>query len=328
MIFLFKRNLFIYSLLLLPYACLVRIKSFFPNGQGEEISEPICSSLWGQFIDTVFPSDFLQSSVAVLLIFFQAVMLNRIVIKNRITKAYTLFPGMFYILLTSVFYDNLGLNVYTVANTFAIASISASFSIYKRFKPEVSLFRSGFWTGMAALFAPFYILLLVLNFVALSSLRTFSVKEMTQIIIGLAAPLITSLAVLYYFEIPGFWKSISIDHFGRLLIPALSIEIIFVIIILLLILIVIFMNGTFQLRKSLPSKKKISILYILLLTTPAVLLANCGMNINILYYLWIPMSIFVSMLVINFKNLAITELLHLAIIAFIINNHFQFIQLM
>ena len=314
--------------MLLPYACLVRIKSFFPGFKGNSHTEEVCSTHWQALIDSVFPGDMLQSVVAVLLIFLQAVMLNRLVIKNRITKAYTLFPGMFYILLVSVFFDNLGLSIYTIANTFAIASLSSSFSIYKKYKPEIALFRSGFWTGLASLFSPFYLLLLVVNLISLSSLRTFSFRELLQILIGFWSTIIISFALVYFYEISTFWSSISLDHFTSISLPALSPESIFLALMLLLVLISVMMNGTFLLRKSLPSKKKISMLYILLLTTPAILLANCGMNTNILYYLWIPMSIFVSMIVINFKNLLITEFLHLVLLAFIINNHFQFIQLM
>lgn len=312
--------------MLLPYACLVRVHallnpiSYLDDGQ-------VCSETWNSFITAIFPSVLLQNILAILLVFLQAVMLNRLVIKHRITKAYTLFPGMFYILFSAVFVENLGLSIYTIANTFAIASLYSTFALYKKHKPEVALYRSGFWTGVAAMFSPIYWLLLIPNIYGFSSLRSFNFKEFFQIIAGIATAIIIAFSLTYYFNVTNFWNEITRLHFSSFNLEDLAPHLIFFVVLSVTLISVILMNSTFLLRKSLPSKKKITVLYTVLFTSLASIFLTCNGNPNVFYYLWLVLPIFVSMIVIHMKNLSIVELLHVLLLVLIFNTHFQFFQL-
>ncbi len=289
-------------------------------------SQSTCSDFWVNLINSIFPLPIIQSIVAILLIFLQAVMINRLVIKHRITKAYTLFPGMIYILMTAAFTQHLALDVYTIANTFAIASLYSTFALYKKYKPEVAIFRSGFWTALAAMFSPVYWLLLLPQIFGFASLRSFNIRELLQMVLGILSVLIITSSLVYFFKADYFWQSITRDHFSSLHLESLAPYLPFFILLILVVISVVLMQSTFLLRKSLPSKKKISVLYLVLLTSIPSILLTCDGNPNVLYYLWIVLPIFVSMIIIQMKNLAIAEVLHLILLAVIINTHFQFFQ--
>ncbi len=326
MLLLFKRNLLAYSLLLLPYCLLVRVKSLMPHFEPIIIGNQ-CSSQWEQMIQSVLPSTLAQSLVAVVLIFVQGVMLNRITIKHRLTQKMTLFPGMIYILLCSILVENLSLTQFTIGNLFALIALSHSIDIYKKYKPELTLFRSGFWLGVAVLCSPVYLLLLIPIVWCLISMRTFSFREFFQLAIGIDA----SLLILYtihsvcgqgqfietYFNLPIGIMTLDTDPFilGYLALIAL------------VILLSILYYGKFTFKKSLPAKKKIDILYIILLSSLGLIIINCSGAFSIFYYLWIPLSILISMLVIRSKYLLVAEMIHLIVLAMIINNHFNIFSL-
>jgi len=207
-----------------------------------------CSPHWEQMIDTVLPSTLTQSIIAILLIFVQGVMLNRIVIKHRLTQRMTLFPAMIYILLCSILVENLSLTQFI------------------------------------------YLLMFLPVIWALVSLRTFSFKELFQIVLGVDASILIIFAVHYSFGSGGFIESyfnvsreimsISINPFilGYLGLNALG------------ILLSILSYGRFTLKKSLPSKKKIDTLYLIMLSSMGLVILNCDVTLNIFYYLWIPLT--------------------------------------
>ena len=312
--------------MLLPYCLLVRIKSLMPSFEPIVLDNQ-CSPHWEQMIDTVLPSTLTQSIIAILLIFVQGVMLNRIVIKHRLTQRMTLFPAMIYILLCSILVENLSLTQFAIGNLFAIISLSYCVDIYKKHKPELALFSTGFWLGVAILCSPIYLLMFLPVIWALVSLRTFSFKELFQIVLGVDASILIIFAVHYSFGSGGFIESyfnvsreimsISINPFilGYLGLNALG------------ILLSILSYGRFTLKKSLPSKKKIDTLYLIMLSSMGLVILNCDVTLNIFYYLWIPLSILISMFVIQSRVLWIFEVLHVILLAAIINNHFNLLSL-
>jgi len=323
---LFKRNLLAYSLLLLPYCLLVRVKSVMPNFEPVVLTNQ-CSAHWEQMISAVLPNTLVQSLVAIFLIFIQAVMLNRIAIKHRLTQKMTLFPGMIYIILCSILVENLSLTQFTIGNFFAILALSHSVDIYKKFKPELILFKGGFWLGFAIICSPIYFLLYIPVVGVLISLRTFSIKELFQILVGTFTSLLILLSLQFCFGNVGFIETYLSPTFHIMPLNLNPFITGYLALIGLLILMSIVSYSKFTLKKSLPSKKKIDTLYLILMSSIALVLLNCNESFNILYYLWIPLSILTSMFFIQSKHLILPEIIHLILLVVIINNHFNLLSL-
>src|SRR5690606_28440376 len=113
----FRTNRFINSLLLLPYVVLVRGLAISGGFPPESESRGILSE-W--LAGEVISSTPLKVVIGILLVYVQALQLNRVMIQNRMTQELTLFPGMVYILLVSYFPAYNGLNSVLIGNTFIL----------------------------------------------------------------------------------------------------------------------------------------------------------------------------------------------------------------
>lgn len=312
--------------MLLPYCILVRVKSLLPQDQTIP-SDIHCTEYWGSVINTIIPNTVLQAVIAIIMIFLQAALINHIVNKHRMTSVATLFPGMIYILLCSVFVENLHLTQYTFGNTFCLIAMMNFLDIYKKHKPELKLFRSGFWLSFAFVCSPIYGFLLIPTIASFILLRTFNIKELLQVLIGTATSLFLFFTVHYLIGTIGYSDAYFAEHFTGMQLSDNPYVIGFLGIMGLTILIVILSSSRFQQKQSLPVRKKISAMYVMLLSTVGIIIANCHLNLNIFYYLWIPMSYFISMLIIDSRKLLIAEILHVIFFISILNNHFNFFTL-
>ncbi len=323
MIHFFRRNLFFNSLMLLPYCILLRAGSFFSSITSLDVSSH-CTTYWESAINQLIPNSILQAIIAVILIFLQGAHLNHIVNKHRMTVVATLLPGMIYIMLTSIFLENLTLTQYTVGNGLSLLAISNFMAIYKKYKPETEFFMSGFWLSFACICSPIYGLLIIPLIVAFISLRTFNLKELLQITVGGISGGIIVASIHYFINTEGLKQLYITQHFTE--VPTISNLYVlgFLGFILLMILMSIFSFQKFQIKKSLPVKKKLAVMYAMLASSIGIITMSCSLNLNSLYYMLIPIAYFMSMLVIHFRKLMIGEIIHTICIVLIINNHFNF----
>ena len=141
MIGIFKNNLFFNSLLLLPYLIVIRINSFIsPKTYAIQESDSIVTKA----IFNNLESGLGQSIIALLLIYFHILFINRFVIKHRLSNVITLLPGLFYGLLVSMLPEYSMLSPYLFANTFVLLALGEIFSLYKKPKAADLLFNVGF----------------------------------------------------------------------------------------------------------------------------------------------------------------------------------------
>jgi len=128
----FRNNLFINSLLLLPYVILVRVHTLV-HPVAYEVQQG--DTFVVEFLFSSISSPIGQSISAILLVYLQAVFLNRLVIKHRLAPDYSLWPGLIYILLT-LMPSFPGLSPHLLANTFILISLDQLFRTYK--SPKVA----------------------------------------------------------------------------------------------------------------------------------------------------------------------------------------------
>ncbi len=181
MLEIFRKNLFINSLLLLPYIILVRLATlFYPQKyQVQETSNEILKGLYS-FID--FPV--LQSIIAILLIFIHAIIINHTFIKHRLSREITLLPGLIYVVFVTVVTDFTVLHPALLGNTFIIFALMNLFKTYKLPNAAACIFNAGFYISVASLFYTPYVFMVFFGIIILLILRSFKLLEKLQYFLG------------------------------------------------------------------------------------------------------------------------------------------------
>jgi len=135
--------------------------------------------------------------IGTLLIFIQAILINVMVNNNRITRESSLFPGLFYIFICTMFPDFNYLSPALMANTFVILALFNVFSSYKKSGQSGDVFNAGLFVSTAMLFDFSYCIFFISCFVGFLIVRSFRFIERVQYFLGFLIPIF--LGGTYYF---------------------------------------------------------------------------------------------------------------------------------
>lgn len=322
LISIFKENMFFNSLLLLPYAILMRLYSLiYPS----KISISEEGGVLYKFILNIFPDNHLVLNIfSIFILFLEAVMINRLVIKNRFSREMTLLPGMFFIMLSSLSPEMHDFTPFLFGNFFIILSFAELFKTYKKYKTEKLLFNSGFYMSIAVLFYFNFILLFIPLILSIFSIRSFKFKELFQFLSGI-------FLVIYFYAFGLFWfdkkfempslKFYNLTNYfsgniDKFVIMAITI---------FLVALIILTYRKFIIKKSIQSQKKINIIFWLLLF---IIITTGFYNPDFLLQYHVitafPLSIFTAMIFLRIKNNLLAEIVNLVIVFAILIYHFQF----
>lgn len=275
-------------------------------------------------------SSWVQGLLASLLVYVQALIINRLCIKHRIAKEMTLIPGLIYITISAILPDFLSLSPMLIGITFIIIAVHLLFNTYNSAIASSDIFSAGFLIGLASIFYFPYYYFFVISFIALIILKSFTFKERIQHALAWMIPTFL-LWVWEYFNnydqrvIPDFFSA----NFGInqvLFIQDIKSLIISVLIgILVLIFIFNFTNYTKQ--KVTSTQKKISILYWVLVYSGIVLLMIEHLEYSHLFTFLFPSAIFTTLSLLNFKNKIISEIIFLILLIVVVIVQFDLIQI-
>ncbi|MGE5357342.1 MAG: hypothetical protein ACM3PT_14010 [Deltaproteobacteria bacterium] len=308
----FKRNLFINSLLLLPLAALVRVFALiFPEKTATSISGGI---LYKLVLNIIPDNQLFHTFLSIFLVFFMAVLINRLVIKNRIANEITLLPGLFFILLVSIIPEMLSLSAISFATLLIILAFSNLYKSYKKFNAEIYLFNIGLYTAVAVLFCNNIIVYTVIFILGFISIRTFNLRELMQILAGL-------LIVFYFYAFYLFWSGDSytftpftFNSIKEYFSDNLSVYII-TLIYGSIIIVILSTYRRFTIKKSIQSQKKVNILFwYILLSIIAMWIFSPEFRFGYFYLIAFGLSYFTSAIFLRIKNKMILEVVYLIII--------------
>ena len=313
--------------MLLPYTILVRIESLMHADQPAYASNLSPFIAW---INELIPSVFAQNLLACLLVFLQAVYINRIVVKHRMSIQITLWPGLVYILLCSIVPQCTYLSAVLIANSFILAAFSDIFKIYKRPFAIKFIFNSGVFISIAAMIYPPYIAYLLAGFIGLSIIRSFKTKEMLQYLSGVLVPFMLYGSWTFYRGVLQEKMSGLVEGkfgFPSDIIPKDTNGYIFLALILLFIIIAIFSYSSYSMKKSIQVQKKIDILFWMIVSAMIALFINDNLTVDHLLMLSVPLGILLSMNLLKIKSAIFPELIHLGILILIFVLHFGVLTL-
>ena len=322
LISIFKENLFFNSLLLLPYAALIRLYSLIYPSKLTVIQD---GGLLYKYLIKILPeSPVFYSILSIIILFIEAVLINRLVFKNRFTRDASLLPGMFFILLSSLSPEMQRFSPFFIGVFFVILSFNELFKTYKKYYSERLLYNAGLYLSIAVLFYFDFFLLFIVLILGFISIRAFKIREFFQLFTGV-------LTVVYFYAVALFLsdKKIVIPEIKFYSISQYYTQDIALIIVystfIFLVLFSMFTYRKFIIKKSIQSQKKINILFWLLLFTIIIFIVfNPQFLLNYMIVIAFPLSIFTAMIYQRIKNNLIAEIVNLIVIFAMFVYHFQF----
>ncbi|MCG8329852.1 MAG: hypothetical protein MI974_19305 [Chitinophagales bacterium] len=321
MLSIFRTNQLFASILLAFYIIIVRVSAFFVVDFPEPYGYGVLSDWVYQWIgsDTT-----IALITAMVLLLIQAFYINFLISEHRLADEISLFPGLFYILISSALPEFNYLSPTLMANTFFIIAFGEVLATYKKVQAADRIYNTGFWIGVASLFYPSYIVLLIFVFAGLSLLRAFKFKERLMVTSGILTPYIILGA--YYFWIKQwdvFVLSLT-EGFGFLSfvktppIPLYRGLGIF----LILILVVNFSYRNYQFKQKMDVQRKINILFWGLFATVFSLFIQVDITISHLAITAFPIGVMLSL---NFIKMParMAEVIHLLMLVGLLAMHFS-----
>jgi len=315
---LFSKNYFVHHVALILYASIVRSFSFFDQTTAAtQHHGPLMTALH----DCIPSSSITADVVAIILVFLQAILINRYVIIHRLAVQITLFPGLFYILFTALLPSYQMLSPELVANTFVILVFGELYRIYKKKLFAIHLFNAGFLIALATLFQPVYALFLIWAIVTTAIMNSVNLKRIAQLLIGAAVPMIWA-AFSYYLRDnlsafqPDLTQALGLFSFGSLQEGThwLALLIVFAVILWTCLR----YNSTLS-KRLIKSRKGIDTLFwLMLIAGVAALLQFRADEYNLLIVL-LPTSILVSFWFSDTKYATLAELGHFVLFVLLLS---------
>lgn len=307
----FKKNHLFNSLLLLPYALILRLAVLiFPQARipGEIYGH------WGKEIILSVQQWGLGSYLlATFLVFIQAAIVNRLYIKQSMIGEINLFPGLSYILLTALHPAFIDFSSILLANTTLMIGLGYLFDILKKERQEENRFMVGWWFGVSGLLYTPYLVLLIFGLISMSILKTLKIKDIFQYLTGYLSPFIISGLVQIIVRkdpVPSFLD--AFDTFGIPQFTSFQNVADIITVFIMGLLLVVSLLGYTQLiaRKNIHAQKKIDTIYALVFFSVIMALFPLKISVQFLMVLILPFSLFLAILLRLIRYPAIAESIH------------------
>lgn len=321
MLSIFKTNRIIISILLIPYAFILRSFAFFGDVPTHFDNGGILSD-W--IYESIGLEDTILVSIAFVIVLLQSIFIILFTNSHKLSGDRTLYAGVFYVLLASISTSFLGLTPALMGNTFLLLALSNFFDIYKNKEPGGKHFNAGFWLAIAALFYGSMFLFFFFGILAINLMRAFNIKEMLQMISGYLVPFI--FLFTYYYAIgdvsESYWAYL-ISSFGIINIRETPyLDLITLSILALLILATIFKYNVFVDKQSMKNRKNITLLFLFIIFAIGSASIQAGVGMEHFIILAIPLSILISIVFAKISKRVWAETWHLLLFLIIPISHY------
>jgi hypothetical protein len=272
----FKKNHLFNSLLLLPYALVIRIVVvIFP---GARIPGEIFGSWGGEIIRSIHH-----------------------------------WGAGEYILLTALHPSFIGISSILLANTTLLIALGYLFDVLKKEKQEETRFMAGWWLAVSCLLYTPYFVLILFGLIGMSMLKTLKVKDIFQYLTGFISPFLIGwmIRVIQTQDLnPGIldmFITFGLPQFG----PIFSIADVVTLSVMGLLLLISLLGYTQIIaRKNIHAQKKIDTMYALVFFCALMALFPLKISVQYMMVLMIPFSLFMAILLRMIKHPAIAESIH------------------
>lgn len=200
MLNLFRNNSLLTIIFLIVFTVFIRISPFFiTNPIDLNINAPLAQILFNWV--TTFEDYYYFSLVsASFLVVLQAWLVNHLAAKHSILNKDSFLPALFFVLLNSLYKEQLFLNPQLIANLFIIFMFERLCNLYESEKPLYVVLDSGLFLGLAILFN--YDTLIYLPFILISVviMTYFNIRFFLVTLFGIMLPIYLVGVVFYMFD--------------------------------------------------------------------------------------------------------------------------------
>jgi len=256
------------------------------------------------------------------------VIINRLFIRQSMIGEINLYPGLCYVLLTSMHPSFISISSLLLANTTMLIAFSYLFDVLKKDRQEETRFMAGWWLAVSGLlYSPFFILLFF-GLLAMSMLKTLKVKDIFQFLTGYISPFLIGWMVRVIITkdmspvLLDMFASFGLPQFGPMYNLA---DIVTLSVMALLLLISLLGYSQIIARKNIHAQKKIDVMYALVFFSIPMALFISTISIQYLLILVVPFSLFMAILLRVIKHPAVAESLHFILFVAAIVTQFLFL---
>lgn len=277
-------------------------------------SSPISYSLF-TFLQQFSGFSWISLLLAAALTFVQALLVNLIINENKITGKKNYLGGGVYIIFVSFFHEGIYLSPALMAATFLLLMFRSLFLLAKADKQNGNIFDLGFMTSIAALFYfPAWGFLFFL-LVGLSTIRPFVAREWIILFLGLVAPIFVMFTIFFYNDLA--MPSVSLHHWTLdwKLSGLVKIQLILMGIIALF---AVFTSQSTLTGVAIQVRKYSSLLLFSFLIIVATFFLQAELHWSHAVWLAIPLSILLTMFLLQIRRIVWAEILHSVLILIII----------
>jgi hypothetical protein len=309
---LFRQKTLLAGIMLFVLTVLLRVPAFTAMPKYDFIQNAPFARLAFGFISAL-PNAYLWGFIlATILVFLQAIFINYIVSSQSILYKDTFMPGLFYILLNSLFIQQTELTPQLISNTFVLLLLQRLCYLYESKNPLLVVLDAGLYLGVGILFN--YDLLLFLPFILISVIifTSFNLRYLVISVLGICMPLyFTGI----YFYVTNRYDELllyivqSFEHKQLKTIETYWVRLLPWVIILPVVAISVFNLQQNFFRNKVKTRRIIQSIYLMLFFGVAGLFFE---NVNYIYalvYLSVPTSIVVAYYFISDKRFLLKEFL-------------------
>ncbi|MFT5821649.1 MAG: hypothetical protein ACI8ZM_002903 [Crocinitomix sp.] len=172
----------------------------------ENSESPNFYSWQKELITLISSSHIIHYFSAVLLLYISAIELNRVVNANGFFSKNTYLPGLIYAIILASF-DQINFSVSLLAYAFLIFGIGFLLRITREDSARGSVFMAALLFGIATVFSPFLLPIVILPWFSLVAFRYFVWREWFILLIGLSIPWAYHYGI--YYAVTGEWDILT-----------------------------------------------------------------------------------------------------------------------
>ncbi|MBL7775410.1 MAG: hypothetical protein JNK89_05375 [Saprospiraceae bacterium] len=314
----FRNNLSTTVFLLALYTVALHLPAMLGWVQMPARSEELTSLLFRDLFGWAAKEQSRSAVTATVLVFFQALLVHYLADHFRMLNDRSWYPGVFYALAASCLPEFQFVSPTLVAASFIPLALWRIFSVYKQTFAFSAIFDGALWVTLAALFYPPAVWVLPAAYLALLNLRAFSFREQVVFLTGSFTPFFLGLSWYFWFDQAGTYLLIQFTHFFSWptftspdeLLNGLKITFLG-----LLLLSTMFSFNIYYYKRLIQVQKYVTILYWFLFAGLAATLFQHTFRPEFILLAVPSIGIFLSYLFESIRNQALSEILHLGLLA-------------
>jgi len=320
-LFFFRNNHFSTALPLLLYVVLTHGAALLGKVQADQLALVDGGLLYHAMFGWAKDQAFFSAVAATVLVFFQALQINRLTDEFRLMGERSWLPGLFYALAAACLPDFLFLSPPLVAASFVPIAMRRIFQSYQKLNGAAYVLDAALWTTVGSLFYPPMVFLLIAAIAGVFTMRTFSFKDQWVFVTGILVPLVLGWLGFFWMDqgtafLEGqFGNLFGLYRFN----PELNSYTILKAVLLAAMLLFVLLNSSgFFYRKLIQGQKSVTTLYWFMIVAGAAVLLQ-GDLLPAHFVLLMPsVGIFFAMTFGAMRNRMIAEISHMILLGFVL----------